>query len=107
MVLREDPGPFVLLRDGEEGVRAGRQRGTVDLDVVRGRKDCVLVGADAPRAFLAGTETEIVQAPGHQRAPDLSAAVQPLRAVNVRAAVVDRDFDETDLLRDAGSFVTA
>jgi len=27
--------------------------------------------------------------------------------MDVRAAVVDRDFDEADLLRDAGSFVAA
>ena len=35
-----------------------------------------------------------------------AAAILPLRTVNVRTAVVDRDRDGADLLRDGGPFVT-
>src|SRR5437660_7760093 len=108
VVLREDHGPVgVLLRDDEETIRAGRQRLSLDLDVVRGGEDGVLVRAGAPRTFLAAAESEVDHAVGAEIAPDLAATIHALRTVHVRAAVVDRDFHHADLLDDGLPLVAA
>src|SRR5207244_1435002 len=82
VVPGEDHRPVgVLLRGDEEGVRACRQRLSLDLHVLRRGEYGVLVRAGAPRALLARAESEVDHPPGDEVAPDLPAPVGALRAV--------------------------
>jgi hypothetical protein len=74
---------------------------------VRERDRGGFVGAHAPRGGVRWSEARIREAVANELAPDVSGAVGPTAAVNVREMIVDADFDEADPLGDLGARVVA